>query len=81
MVPRCGLVTMAAMMFPSVAQPVALYSKLRNSRRLGAPLVFTAGYLLVWTTVGLVAFARAWVGGELFGDVLAWIARVAGSRA
>ena len=66
------LVMMAAMMFPSVAPTVALYSKLRNSRKLGAPLVFTAGYLLVWTAVGLLAFALAWVGGELFGDVLAW---------
>ena len=63
---------MAAMMFPSVAPTVALYSKLRNSQKLGAPLVFTAGYLLVWTAVGLLAFALAWVGGELFGDVLAW---------
>jgi predicted metal-binding membrane protein len=66
------LVMMAAMMFPSVAPTVALYSKLKNSRRLGAPLVFTAGYLLVWSAVGLAAFALALVGGELFGDVLAW---------
>ena len=66
------LVMMAAMMFPSVAPTVALYSKLKNSRRLGAPLVFTAGYLLVWSAVGLAAFALALVGGEVFGDVLAW---------
>jgi predicted metal-binding membrane protein len=66
------LVMMAAMMFPSVAPTVALYSKLRNSRRLGAPLVFTSGYLLVWGSVGLLAFALAWTGNELFGDVLAW---------
>jgi len=66
------LVMMAAMMFPSVAPTVALYSKLRNSRRLGAPLVFTSGYLLVWGAVGLFAFAVAWTGSMLFGDVLAW---------
>jgi predicted metal-binding membrane protein len=66
------LVMMAAMMFPSVAPTVALYSKLRNSRRLGAPLVFTSGYLLVWGAVGLFAFLLAWVGSALFGDVLAW---------
>jgi predicted metal-binding membrane protein len=66
------LVMMAAMMFPSVAPTVALYSKLRNSRRLGAPLVFTSGYLLVWGTVGVLAFALAWGGSELFGDVLVW---------
>jgi predicted metal-binding membrane protein len=66
------LVMMAAMMFPSVAPTVALYSKLRNSRRLGAPLVFTSGYLLVWGAFGLGAFALAWAGSELFGDILAW---------
>src|SRR5262245_7900481 len=66
------LVMMAAMMFPSVAPTVALYPKLRNSRRLGAPLVFTSGYLLVWGAFGLGAFALAWAGSELFGGVLAW---------
>jgi predicted metal-binding membrane protein len=66
------VVMMAAMMFPSVAPTVALYSKLKNSRALGAPLVFTSGYLLVWSSIGLVVFAVAALGGELFGDVLAW---------
>jgi len=41
------VVMMAAMMFPSVAPTVALYSKLRHTRALGAPLVFASGYLLV----------------------------------
>ncbi|HEY7731257.1 MAG TPA: DUF2182 domain-containing protein [Gaiellaceae bacterium] len=66
------VVMMAAMMFPSVAPTVALYSKLRHTRALGAPLLFTAGYLLVWSAVGLVAYALARIGAELFGDVLAW---------
>jgi predicted metal-binding membrane protein len=66
------IVMMAAMMFPSVAPTVALYSKLRQTRALGAPLLFTAGYLLVWSAVGLVAYALARIGAELFGDVLAW---------
>jgi predicted metal-binding membrane protein len=63
---------MAAMMFPSVAPTVALYSKLKRTRALGAPLVFASGYLLVWSAVGLLAYALARVGGQLFGDVLAW---------
>src|SRR5262245_63632341 len=66
------VVMMAAMMFPSVAPTVALYSKLKNTRALGAPLVFTSGYLLVWGSVGVFAFAIATVGSDVFGDVLAW---------
>jgi predicted metal-binding membrane protein len=66
------VVMMAAMMFPSVAPTVALYSKLRHTRALGAPLVFTAGYLLVWSAVGLTAYLLARIGGQLFRDPLAW---------
>ena len=66
------VVMMAAMMFPSVAPTVALYSKLTQSRAFGAPLVFTAGYLLTWTAVGVSAFVVAAVGGRVLGDVLAW---------
>jgi predicted metal-binding membrane protein len=66
------VVMMAAMMFPSVAPTVALYSKLRHTRALGAPLIFTAGYLLVWSAVGLIAYALARIGAQFSGDVLAW---------
>ena len=66
------VVMMAAMMFPSVAPTVALYSKLRHTRALGAPLLFTAGDLLVWSAVGLVAYTLGRIGAQLFGDVLAW---------
>ncbi len=66
------VVMMAAMMFPSVAPTVALYSKLTKTRSPAPPLVFTSGYLLVWSAVGALAFAVATLGGRLFGDVLAW---------
>ena len=66
------VVMMAAMMFPSVAPTVALYSKLTRSRSLAQPLFFTSGYLLVWSAVGALAFVVATVGARLFGDVLAW---------
>src|SRR4029450_5661962 len=52
---------------PSVAPTVALYSKLKHTRAVGAPLLFACGYLLVWSAVGLLAYALA-----LFGAVLAW---------
>src|SRR5262245_28194920 len=66
------VVMMAAMMFPSVAPTVALYSKLKNTRALSAPIVFTSGYLLIWSAFGVLAFALALVGSKVFGDVLAW---------
>jgi predicted metal-binding membrane protein len=66
------VVMMAAMMFPSVAPTVALYAKLTRSRSLAAPLVFSSGYLLVWSAVGVLSFVLATGGGRLFGDVLAW---------
>ena len=66
------VVMMAAMMFPSVAPTVALYSKLTRQRSLAQPLAFTSGYLLVWSTVGALAFVLATIGGRLSGDVLAW---------
>ena len=65
-------VMMAAMMLPSVAPTVALYSKLKHTRALGAPLLFTSGYLLVWIAVGLGTYLLARIGAELSGGVLAW---------
>src|SRR5947209_12803071 len=66
------VVMMAAMMFPSVAPTVALYSRLTRRRSPAAPLLFTAGYLLTWSAAGLVAYAVATAAGRLAGDSLAW---------
>jgi predicted metal-binding membrane protein len=66
------VVMMAAMMFPSVAPTVALYSVMTKSRSLGRPLVFTSGYLAAWTGVGVLAFVIASEGGRVSGDLLAW---------
>jgi predicted metal-binding membrane protein len=66
------VVMMAAMMFPSVAPTVALYSVMTKSRSLGRPLVFTSGYLAAWTGVGVLAFVIANEGGRVSGDLLAW---------
>ena len=66
------IVMMAAMMFPSVSPTVALYSRLTKSRSPIAPLLFTSGYLLIWTAVGATAFVVAVAGGRTVGDVLAW---------
>ena len=66
------IVMMAAMMFPSVAPTVALYSSMTKSRSPVAPLLFTSGYLAAWTSIGLLAFAVATAGGQVSGDFLAW---------
>ena len=46
------VVMMAAMMFPSVAPTVALYSRMTQERSPLSPLLFTAGYLVTWAGVG-----------------------------
>ncbi len=66
------VVMMAAMMFPSVAPTVALYARMARRRAPVAPLTFAAGYLLVWTAAGLLAYGLVDIGRSLLGDDLAW---------
>jgi predicted metal-binding membrane protein len=66
------VVMMAAMMFPSVAPTVALYSRMTRQRSPFLPLLFAGGYLVTWAGAGLVAFALAGILGRVSGDVLAW---------
>jgi predicted metal-binding membrane protein len=66
------VVMMAAMMLPSVSPTVALYARMTRSRGLIHALLFTSGYLIVWTAAGLVAFGLFDVGRSLFGQQLAW---------
>jgi predicted metal-binding membrane protein len=66
------VVMMAAMMFPSVAPTVALYSRMTRERSPRSPLLFAAGYLVTWGGAGVVAFAIAVVGARAVGDVLSW---------
>jgi predicted metal-binding membrane protein len=66
------VVMMAAMMFPSVAPTVALYSHMTKSRSSVAPLLFASGYLAAWTSVGVFAYVVATEGGRISSDLLAW---------
>jgi len=66
------VVMMAAMMFPSVAPTVALYSRMTRERSPLSPLLFAAGYLATWGAAGVLAFSIAAAGGRVTGDVLAW---------
>ena len=63
---------MAAMMFPSLAPTVALYSKMTRRRGPSRPLLFASGYLLVWGTAGLGVYGLFALGRDLFGSELAW---------
>ncbi len=66
------VVMMAAMMFPSLAPTVALYTTMTRERGLARPLLFTTGYLLVWGAAGLAAYGLFELGSSLFGGALAW---------
>ena len=66
------VVMMTAMMFPSVAPTIALYSRMTRQRSPLSPLLFAGGYLATWAGAGLVAFALAGLLGRVPGDVLAW---------
>ena len=50
-------VMMAAMMLPSVAPVASLYARSIAGRRGLRLTLFTSGYLVVWATAGVVAFA------------------------
>jgi predicted metal-binding membrane protein len=66
------VVMMAAMMFPSLAPTVALYARMTRRRGLDRPLLFAAGYLLVWGTAGVGAYGLFALGRNILGDQLAW---------
>jgi predicted metal-binding membrane protein len=66
------VVMMAAMMFPSVAPTVALYAKMTRRRGPSRSLMFTGGYLLVWSAAGVVAYGLFQLGSSLFGGQLGW---------
>ena len=66
------IVMMAAMMFPSVAPTIALYSRMTRQRSPLSPLLFAGGYLVTWAGAGLVAFGLGRILGRVPGGLLAW---------
>jgi predicted metal-binding membrane protein len=63
---------MAAMMLPSVAPTIALYSRLRRASSPLSPWLFAAGYLLTWAGAGLLAYGVGSVARVALGDTLRW---------
>ena len=51
------VVMMAAMMFPSVWPVVLIYAAVIRTRGRGSVPLFLAGYLLVWESLGVLAYA------------------------
>src|SRR5215468_10092541 len=66
------VVMMAAMMLPSVAPTVSLYTRITKERAPLAPWFFTMGYLLTWALAGLAAYALGVAATSLSGGALAW---------
>jgi predicted metal-binding membrane protein len=73
------IVMMAAMMFPSVAPTVLMYERLRAGHRergkgaaADATVLFVAGYVCVWTAVGLAAYGLFELGRAINPAFLAW---------
>lgn len=73
------LAMMTAMMFPAVSPVVKLYSRASAARRVAPLPFFVAGYLVVWTSLGLPGYA-AWraLSGPLE-DGRPWVGRLAGA--
>jgi len=74
------IVMMAAMMFPSVAPTVRIYSRVQRRREAregtarasAAIALFIVGYLLTWTAVGVAAYALFQALSDLDISWLAW---------
>lgn len=73
------VVMMAAMMFPSVAPMVHMYVNIQRGRRhrgmaapAGATACFVAGYLVVWSGAGMLAYLAFKAGARLGGTSIGW---------
>ncbi len=58
-------VMMAAMMLPTIAPFVGLYTRTFADHRARRTTELAVGYLLVWSLAALPAYAVAWLAGEL----------------
>jgi predicted metal-binding membrane protein len=66
------VVMMAAMMLPSVAPTVALYSRMTRNRSTGLTLLFIGGYLFTWAAAGLAALGIGAAASAVAGTGLEW---------
>jgi predicted metal-binding membrane protein len=70
---------MAAMMFPAIAPVVKLYGRAATAGRVAPLPVFVAGYIVVWTALGIPGyFAWRALAGPI-ADGMTWVAYLAGA--
>jgi predicted metal-binding membrane protein len=72
------LAMMAAMMLPAVSPVVRLYARAARTRTAAPVPFFVAGYLVVWTSLGLPAYFAWRALMEPIADAEPWAARLAG---
>ena len=63
---------MAAMMFPSVAPTIALYTRITKGSSPASAWLFAVGYLMIWTGAGLIAYLVGGVATAVFGGGVRW---------
>lgn len=73
------LAMMTAMMFPAVAPVVKLYGRAAAAGRVAPLPFFVAGYLAVWTSIGLPAYAAWRVLMDPIAEARPWAGRLAGA--
>jgi predicted metal-binding membrane protein len=73
------IVMMAAMMLPSVAPVVGLYALAARRGVVAAVPVFVAGYLLVWASTSVPAYAVARIVSDPLMEGEPWVARTTGA--
>jgi predicted metal-binding membrane protein len=66
------IVMTAAMMLPSVAPTIALYSRMARHQSPLSPALFTIGYLGIWAFAGVLAFAIGVSANRVGDHPLSW---------
>lgn len=70
---------MAAMMFPAIAPVVKLYGRAAAAGRVAPLPFFVAGYIAVWTSIGLPAYFAWQALMNPIADARPWAGRLAGT--
>ena len=69
---------MSAMMFPAISPVVRLYARAAAAGRVAPLPAFVAGYIVVWTAVGLPGYLGWRVLMDPIAEGRAWVGRLAG---
>jgi len=73
------LAMMTAMMFPAITPVVKLYGRAAAAGRVAPLPFFVAGYIAVWTSIGLPAYAAWRALMDPIGEGRPWAGRLAGT--